>query len=644
MNLETLNQQQKRAVLHMEGPARVIAGAGAGKTRVLTHRIINLLEQGIAPERITACTFTKKAAKEISERVVSMYGIEADEVNMATLHSIGYHLLKRVKKDQGINKIKLIESGTTWLWFSNFIKKHDLKIKDVKKLLGAIGSLKLNIISVDTLKEQLKSKLSNSAFDHTNDDEVAIYYVYRHYQSFLASNQYVDFSDMLYESYVYMANPANAEFTKKIVNKIDYLLVDEFQDTNLVSYELYKILGSKYNNVMVVGDPRQAIYSFQGSDWKFLDHFLKEFKAIDIQSPTNYRSTKTIVDASNVLIANNCIPNILPTTTPNIEGPPITVMRSLTELDEAFNVLDLVKKKISEGIEPDDIAILYRVNAQAYPFIDLFTANDIPFVVHSKDSFFNRKEIKQIVSYMKIIVNPSESEYLDFKNVANAPLRYIKNASLDEIDDNISSSFYDAAKSCHMYLDNRQSNAIHKLVMDIENGMHLANSGEMSTKDLLFYVLKDIGLLEFMQSEEGKNSDFANSKEHDKMINIDVLMGFATKYEDPKKFLAFAEQMKKEDAERKKDTKKRKGVHLLTMHSSKGLEFDNVIIAGACSRLMPFYKSHGNDEGLEEERRLAYVGVTRPKNKLYISAITKTFGRYKVKPTFYLSEMGLHDA
>ena len=636
MDLTGFNDQQKQAVLFMDGPIAVLAGAGSGKSKVIVNRLVNLLENGVKPERIMACTFTKDAANEIKERAVNLFGLDADDMNMGTLHSICYAILSKIKKQQNPrNKLNLYNIGATWVFFTNLIKTHELKVKDIKEALGFISTCKLNCLTVNDVLKLVAKKIDNDAINEKNDREVCLYYMYKQYQNFLKSNDWIDYADMLFETYLYLSKPENDGFKNQITNTIDYLLVDEAQDMNEISYRLYSILGSKFNNIMMVGDVRQSIYGFIGSSGDYMHKFVDEYKARVIGLPLNYRSTKQIVENGNRLIAVNQIPNIENSISYRGDGDKITVIKTDDEVSEAVALTDNIISLIESGVQPKDIAVIYRINAQAFPIVDMFTMNNVPFVLHNNDNFFNRREIRQILTYLKCFVNPSECEAEDFTLISNAPLRYIKKSSLNAIDNECTGNFYDALKKANTYLDYKSAKPINDLLDDINKGNRKYINGS-NTYNLIEYILDEMGFLEYLKTDDASNADMGDkANDNDRMLNIEVLLSICIKYENPKDFITYTEQVSEKSKEKKKN---KNAVNLMSIHASKGLEFDHVFVAGICSRMYPFYKAQGLEQ-VQEERRLMYVAVTRPKNNLYLSTINSKYGRFKVRPSFFVDEM-----
>lgn len=638
MDISNLNEQQKQVVLHKEGPLAVLAAAGSGKTRVLTNRVGYLIESGVSPYGIYCCTFTTKAASTMKDRIVESFGDDADGVNTSTLHGLCYKILKKIyRKTKPGQEIRVAKSPSLWLFLGKKIKDDKHYVKDIKSVFNFISNQKLNCIGVDQLREQIRDLIDEPTLDHTKNEDLSYYYLYKEYQKFLKKNNWVDFADMLYETYTYLADPKNKDFTDKITNKIDYLLVDEFQDANLISYNLYKILGSQYNNIMVVGDPRQSIYSFQGSSYQFLFDFVKDYNSKEIELPLNYRSTKTIIDHSNLLIQKDPVFADKEAITLKPAGPPVEVVYSVNECDEASRVLELIDQiRIDdEGVNLKDIAILYRVNAQSAPIVDKFTMHEIPFTIKRKGSFYARREIRQLVAYVKILSNPFSGTYTDFKLIANAPTRYIKTSTLETIDDFNETNYFDTLKSIHEFEKNyQQIRAIGSLVSDIETARKRLDG--KSTTAILHHVLHDMGYLKWLQ-KDGRNDDMEGADE-DTSLNTEVLYSASEAFPNPEDFISYAESMQEKDLEKDDDFD---GVRLMTMHASKGLEFKYVILIGVCARLTPYYRSHGDRERLQEERRIMYVGVTRAEEKLYISTLMERFGRFKTYPSEYLQEMNL---
>lgn len=634
LDLSILNEEQKQAVRHMEGPLAVIANPGSGKTRVIVFRILNLIEQGVEPDRIWACTFTKKSAKELTERLEKILGEKAHEINVTTLHSTSYSILKRFE-NSGYRKIKIVKSFDTWNFFKRLFEANPKwKLRDIKRVMGFISYQKLELRRPAEVEAHFEEYINNENLTFENSAELCLFESYKMYELWLRENKFVDFSDMLMRTYYHLVNPSHTDKVRTIINKFDYLLVDEAQDANKASFEIYKILGSKNNNIMFCGDPKQSIYSFQGSSYSYLYDFIK-LGARLIELPLNYRSTKTIINHSNSLIQKDPFFKTSTTVTINDTGEPVLAFTSRDEMDESELIAEAVARLVMSGYKYSNIAILYRVNAQAIPISDSFTMNQIPFTINVKNSFYKRSEIKKVVAYIKILIDPNAGTLEDFMQIYSCPTRYIKAATMRDISSLDYDTYWEALTHSVDELTNwQQVKAVKSLINTIVEGAVAVQ--DMNTQQVLQYVLIHCGFESWLRTDTTASEENESNSDEDRSMNVEVLNSACMHRPVPLEFVAYAEGQAGivnpiiiEDS-----------VKLMSMHASKGLEFPVVIIAGACSRMMPYYRAE--EEGNEdEERRVAYVGVTRAEKKLLISTIDGKYGRFKVTPSRYLSDMNI---
>lgn len=636
--LKDLNPEQYKAVTASLSPVCVIASAGSGKTKTLTARIQHYIDLGEAPRGIWACTFTKKAAANMKERLIKngVDPITVNKLKIGTLHSLSYWILRQFYKNYHPSKeINVVPDMGVWTFLDKLIKKHDLRTRDKKAIISYISINKLNELSPDIIYEYIKPLL-HQGFTEKNSTEVAYWKAYKEYEIYLNSNNYIDFSDMLYKTWKILKNESYEPFNKKIRKQVKHLLVDEFQDTNRVSYSLYKLLSQDTNSVYIVGDRRQAIYSFQGSSHTFFDEFIKDFNPNIIELTTNYRSSKTIVETSNVFMKSLNLPNLSNADTPNDIGFPVRGFYSINETQEAQNITNLVDQLVESGdFGYSDIAILYRVNAQAIPITDHFISKKIPHIVYSKGGYFKRREIRQVVAYLKAMVMPTKLTHKDIRLIMNAPLRYIKGVTIDLIEALKGDSFIEKMSNVHSLNTNDfQKKQVYDFYMDIKRSHSRFMRNEFqNTQVAILSILRDFKLEDYFKTEQ---LDESTDADEDKTLNIDVLMTISERYTSIEEFIIHAESMQHKKQDESEDNK----VKLLTMHSSKGMEFPVVIIAGFCSRFHPLYRASSSDD-YEEEKRVAYVGITRAEKRMYISTIYQNYSRFKVSPSTYISDMGI---
>jgi DNA helicase-2/ATP-dependent DNA helicase PcrA len=541
LDLSMLNEEQIKAVQHMEGPLAVVANPGSGKTRVIVYRILNLIENGVAPANILACSFTKKSARELSIRLEGHVGEDANGISVSTLHSTAFSILRRFE-NRGSSKLNIVKMFDIWNFFDRIIKANPkYKLKDIKRIISFISYQKLELRRPSEVEKLFEDFTKDEALDLTNSQEICLLEYYSLYEAWLRENRSIDFSDMLMRTYYHLADPKNAEKTKQIVSKIDYLLVDEAQDANKASYEIYKILGSKSNNIMLTGDPKQSIYSFQGSSYDYLFDFIKDYKTEFIDLPLNYRSTKAIINASNALIQKDPFFKDSVTITTNGEGEPVSVFTSEDEMDEAVNITEAVARLVHSGYKYSDIGILYRVNAQAIPISDSLTMNEIPFtVINVSSSFYKRAEIKKVVAYIKILIDPNLATLADFLLVYNCPTRYIKAVTMKEFVDNDYETYWQAmTDKVHDMTNWQQQKAVKTLINVVLEGVVAVQ--EMDTRQVLHYVLLQCGFDHWLRNDTFASDETESSSDEDRHMNIEVLEGACTHRPIPMEFVDYAE-------------------------------------------------------------------------------------------------------
>lgn len=649
-----LNEFQQKAVNHVDGPALIIASPGSGKTTVLINRIEKLISSGVDPSEIFACTFTKKAAQEMRDRLDKKIGIEAEYVRISTLHSYCYTVLKRFysRKAQGGKKIKVVDSSRVWSELRKAITENNCKLKDIKNVLQDIAQYKLNDIDPDQYFNNLDEDVKSPTFpyDITNHKQLCFHFLYKKYQNLLKRTDSIDLTDMLFLTNRILSNPANESFLKLIQEQFRYVLVDESQDTNLVSFEIYKMLVAQHNNLMFIGDQRQAIFGFQGADPTIIDTFVSQFKPVIYELPLNYRSTKTIVDLSNKLIRNSeLVGSLSPALANKGEGENIEVLTSDCEIYESINIADKVKELLSYGHQPKDITVLYRVHSQAIPLLDQFITNKIPYKIFVKVNAFDKSELKLLINYVKAIVKPEECKYADFYNIVNKPVRYAKRITFEAIQDHADMrdmSFYESMLNADSFIkDNNQKNVVDKFVKELARARRWFLKNQANTFGFLTYILEDMRVRQYLESPDGINSGVTGESGDDRELDLELIMSMANKYEHVEDFLSFVTSVNQSKKESKDDDEEEveeeeDAVKVMSIHRSKGLEFPTVILMGMCSRLLPYYRSV-EENNIDEERRLAYVAVTRAESKLYVSTIKGRVGRFKVNDSIFLDELGL---
>ncbi len=589
--IEKLNNEQKKAATFKDGPCLVIAGAGSGKTKVLTTRIANLIENGVKPYNILAITFTNKAAGEMRERVNNI--INAHDAFIGTFHSFG---LKIIRENSALfnltSAFTLIDTEDQ----TSIIKKimKDINITD-KMISPAFIKSKISFIKNNMLSD---SEIANFLISENEKIAVKIYY---EYEKILKRNNTLDFDDLLKKP-VELFN-SNKEVLEKYQDKFKYILIDEYQDTNEVQYKLVKLLSKKYLNLFVVGDPSQSIYAFRGANYQNILNFEKDFKGCTvIKLPQNYRSTQTILDAANEVISHNKQRKDLDLFSDLGQGVKIKYIRTFNDSMENKRVVDEIQKLYEEGYNRKDMAIFYRTNAQSRSIEDALVKANIPYKVFGSFYFYKRKEIKDLLAYLKLIANPSDDVSLE--RVINEPKRKIGDKTIENLREKARSlniSMFEA-------IDSGKELEFKNLILNL-----IERSKDTSITGLIDKTLELSKMKETYENDKSLESD----------IRLENLMEFRSVSETYEKetgnvnlsdFLMEV-SLVSDAAEYSADAD---AVTLMTVHSAKGLEFKIVFIIGLEENIMPISKALYDDEELEEERRLMYVAITRAKEKLYL--------------------------
>ncbi len=599
----TLNDKQLEAVNHTEGPCLVLAGAGSGKTRVLTERIIKLIDDGVSPYNILAITFTNKAAKEMRVRVQNKIGDVANSIFIGTFHSFGLRILRENYDAIGYSSnITILDTDDTKSLIKRILKENsfDPADYDIKHIISKISSAKNDGISPLEF-----SKL------FLNEHDKVIGLVYEKYLKLLKENNSVDFDDLLLKPVEIFKK--RKDILEKYQERFRYILVDEYQDTNSIQYELCKMLAKKYNNIFVVGDANQSIYSWRNADYRNILNFEKDYKnAHVVLLEENYRSTNTILKAANSVIKNNNEGTKLNLWTSIGDGEKVEYIRVEDEIKESSFVINKIKELVSEGYSYSDFAVLYRTNAQSRTIEEAFVRNNIPYNIIGSYYFYNRKEIKDLIAYLNLIYNTNDSVSLE--RVINTPKRGIGTKTIDNIREKANMndiSLFDA-------IDSGKELEFKKLILEL-----IEDSKTMNLSDLIEDVLVKTGLRREYELDKSIESDT-------KVENLNEFKSLAVNFEDNGIYdlSTFLENIMLVSDKGQYDEDDN-NVNIMTLHSAKGLEFNIVFILGMEEGIFPHSRSFESAKELEEERRLCYVGITRAKKKLYLlSARTRTlYGR-----------------
>lgn len=620
MILEGLNDKQKEAVLHKNGPLLVLAGAGSGKTRVLTTSIANLIKnEGVDPRNILAITFTNKAANEMKDRIASLLGMDVGHLWIGTFHSICARILRmNIEKIGYSSNFTIYDTNDQRTLIKEII--NDLGYKDEigpRDAQNIISSLKNKSISPN---EFLKI---DSFYRNHNE----YYEIYRLYEKRKYEYNSLDFDDLIEKVLdIFKKDQQVLEYYQK---KFEYVFVDEYQDTNSSQYELIKYFGGYHNNVIVVGDADQSIYSFRGADISNILNFEKDFNdAKVIKLEQNYRSTSNILNTANSLIINNIERKDKNLWTANDTGDEVIYKNNSVESEEGKFVVDEIKKLVNLGYAYSDIAVLYRTNAQSRPFEEILMKNLIDYKVIGGLKFYDRKEIKDLVSYLKVIVNPKDDVAL--KRIINEPKRGIGDKSVEQMgkiasDNNIPILELITNPTYEQLLSDR----LKKLAFKFYNPLKeiFKNALKYTITDLINEVLDKSGYLKVLESSY-------SVEDRARIDNINEFISAASEYEENNPDDTIYDYLENLSliSELEKTEDRDNSVTLMTMHAAKGLEFPIVFVVGMDEGLFPGKRSI--DEGnVEEERRLFYVAITRAREKLYLtsSEVRRSYG----KPVYY---------
>ena len=604
---EVLNDVQTAAVRHTNGPCLIFAGAGSGKTRVLTQRIAYLLgEKHVAPDRILAVTFTNKAAGEMKSRLERMVGSVALDLWVGTFHSMCVRILRRDGQRIGIAP--------------NFVIIDDSDQRQVmKEILDDLNYDEAHLAPSACLNEISRAKnafMWPDAYLEKQTSFLGEQYgnAYAEYQRRLAESNSLDFDDLIVRTIDLLERDKDAR--DKYQKKFEYILVDEYQDVNAAQYRLISILGAKHKNITVVGDDDQSIYSWRGSDHRMILRFEEDFpKATVFKMEENYRSTQRILDAANALVANNRTRAPKKLFTRRAEGDVITVYPAATERDEARYVVEKVKAIVRDGGAYRDFLVLYRTNAQSRIFEETFLADGIPYRVVGGVGFYARSEIKDIIAYLRYILNSSDA--IAFKRIVNVPRRGIGQQTLAALVHSANLAHRSVGEA--VFDGELLRAAVPKKIKELERFAELIaifreKAKTLSVADLLAAVMEESGYVRELQSEETHDA-------RARLENLQELIGVAREYESSEAeaslagFLANIALISDLDALDPDASY----VTLMTMHGAKGLEFPTVFLTGLEEGVFPHQRALTEMDELEEERRLAYVGITRAMDQLFMS-------------------------
>ena len=622
---DTLNAQQKKAVLQTDGPVLILAGAGSGKTRVLTHRVAYLIDEcNVNPWNIMAITFTNKAAGEMRERVDKIVGFGAESIWVSTFHSSCVRILRRYADRLGYgNNFTIYDTDDSKSLMKDICKKYQLETSTLKLrgIMGSISKCKDNLVTTNEYALNTQNEYN----------KVRISKAYTEYQNALKKNNAMDFDDLIFNTVeLFKKNPDVLEYYQ---DRFRYIMVDEYQDTNNAQFEFIRLLADKYRNLCVVGDDDQSIYRFRGANIRNILDFEKVYPdATVIKLEQNYRSTQQILDAANAVIGNNYGRKEKALWTEEKDGEKVHLRQFDTAYDEAeFIASDIGKLKRSGKLSYSDTAVLYRTNAQSRLIEERFVHEGIPYDIVGGTNFYSRREIKDLLAYLKTIDNGRDD--IAVKRIINVPKRGIGATTLEYVQnyaDERQISFFDAlCEADQIMAVSRSASKLKDFVTMIR--AFRTKQKSYSLEELLKDVIDVTGYMDFLKTLD----DDDDSGDNDRAGNVDELISKIAAYEENEDIeqptlTGFLEEVALvADIDRIGDDNEK--VLLMTLHSAKGLEFEHVYLAGMEENVFPSYMTlqteDSDPEGIEEERRLAYVGITRAKRNLTLTAAKRRMVR-----------------
>lgn len=634
MDLTTLNSQQLEAVLTTEGPLLILAGAGSGKTNVLVHRIAYLIEEcNVSPYHILAITFTNKAANEMRDRIIDMIGERGSRIWARTFHSACLQILRfEVEHTDLKENFGIYDTSDQLSIVKRILKQRNIDADVLKpsSVLNGISKIKNKFFD---LNEGLKRVAEAGSLPEIVID------VIEEYQATLQDNNAIDFDDIL--CLVVKLFKTHPDILEQYQERFQYIMVDEYQDTNKIQYELIHLLAAKYENICVVGDDDQSIYEWRGADVQNILSFEKDHEnAKIIKLEENYRSTKKILHLANAVIANNETRKEKALWTQNEEGEPIVYYEADDDRDEGHFIVRQIKDIMNKSnYSYGDFAVLIRTSSQFRSLEEVFLKNGVPYRIYGGIKFFQRKEIKDILAYLSVLANPNDS--VNMKRIINIPKRGIGEQTWNKILDfkmeHQSLSLVDVLTAPELKTSAKVKNALKSFSEFIENGRVVASEQEM--EPLLNYVIKESGYVNYLYDSDPVAADLT-------MDNIEEFLSIAKEFDlremdyEDRNLSGFLEEIALY-TDLDQSAEGLDSVSLMTMHSSKGLEFPVVFVAGFEENLFPHIRAK-EEKGLEEERRLCYVAFTRAEDMLFITRAEKRMihGRFMYnQPSEFVDEL-----
>lgn len=606
--LEQLNEEQRKAVEYITGPQMIVAGAGSGKTRVLTYKIAYLIDKGADPETILALTFTNKAAKEMKDRIKTLIGKKAEKLWMGTFHSTFAKILRsEAPLLHYRSNFSIYDREDSVSLVNTVMQSLNINLENLtpNSAQHKISNLKNQMISPEDFSKNMSSSLIDKKFAD----------IYNEYNKRLFENNAMDFDDLLLKPIELFNN--NPKVLAKYKKKFKFILVDEYQDTNKAQYEIIKLLSPVKDKVCVVGDDAQSIYGWRGAEIKNMLNFKKDFKGAKIfRLEQNYRSTKTILAAADSVIKNNTEQIAKTLWTENNDGEEITLIRSSDEKDEAYQIAKRIKKEIStKKLSMNDIAILYRINSQSRALEDALRREKIPYKIVGGVEFYRRKEVKDVLAYLRMLTNQNDEESL--LRIMNFPQRGIGNTSITKmiafarkLEINLFSTMSRVFEVIEVKERIQKNVKQFKLFLD----KYIDLVDKLSIGELTSALVDELGILR-MYKEEGTQESMA------RYDNIQELLAAVQEYSKDNPNASLDDFLSEVSLIAGVDQydEKVNSVTLMTVHSSKGLEFPIVFITGLEEDIFPLSPRFDTDSRIEEERRLFYVALTRARDKVFLS-------------------------
>ncbi|HLT41074.1 MAG TPA: UvrD-helicase domain-containing protein [Sphingobacteriaceae bacterium] len=635
--LETLNPSQRSAVEQIKGPVMIVAGAGSGKTRVITYRVAHLIRSGVDPFSILVLTFTNKAAREMRERIMSVVGNEAKNIWMGTFHSVFARILRVEAEHIGYpSNFTIYDSDDTKSLIRTILKEMQLddKLYNANFVYNRISTAKNNLISP---AEYLQNKGIQAEDNSSGRGQLGL--IYQTYAQRCYRAGAMDFDDLLFKMNVLVKD--HPAILYKYQNKFKYLMLDEYQDTNFSQYLIVKKLAAIHENICVVGDDAQSIYAFRGADIQNILNFEKDYPDLNVYKlEQNYRSTQTIVSAANSVIARNTNQLEKDVFSKNELGDKIKVLRAFSDNEEGKIVAEsIVENRSLSGLPYKAFAILYRTNAQSRSMEEALRKLNVPYKIYGGTSFYQRKEIKDLIAYFKLTFNPNDEEAI--KRVINYPRRGIGNTSIERVmiaanEKNI--ALWDVISNPSAYLDSRTAGAITPFSILIQSFQATAQNN--TAFDAAMHIAQHSGILKELYNDKSVEgiSRYENIQE---LLN--GIKEFSEREDIEDRGLDVYMQditlLTNEDNDKDPNADT---VSLMTIHASKGLEFPQVYVVGLEENLFPSQRSLSSRSDLEEERRLFYVAITRAEKKLYLSYATSRYkwgSLHNCEPSRFLDEL-----